>query len=175
MSEPGSKAGRRERGAALGADLVIPVLAAAFTVYYLLTSANLVWEARANGTVVGVILLILCLIQFVRIGVRARAGEGTLGLGTLAERSEAQGRRLMLLAILALYVAFIPWLGTTLGLFLVMIATMWVLGVRRLPVLLGIAFATAATMYILFIALLQTRLPTGPVEQLLNPLLRGGA
>jgi hypothetical protein len=175
MSEPGSKAGRRERGAALGADLVIPVLAAAFTVYYLLTSANLVWEARANGTVVGVILLILCAVQFVRIGVRARAGEGTLGLGNLAERSEAQGRRLMLLAILALYVAFIPWLGTTLGLFLVMIATMWVLGVRRLPVLLGVAFATAATMYILFIALLQTRLPTGPVEQLLNPLLRGGA
>jgi hypothetical protein len=37
-----------------------------------------------------------------------------------------------------------------------------------------IAFSTAAVVYLLFIALLQTRLPTGPVERLLAPLFGGG-
>jgi hypothetical protein len=174
MSESSPDAGRKDRRSALGADLVIPVLAVCFTIYYLTTSASLVWEARANGTVIGVILLVFCLIQFVRIGLRVKRSEGTLGLGDLGQWSESQGRRLSLLAILAVFVAAIPWLGTTLGLFLVMLATMWVLGVRKPRLLLGVSLGTAATMYILFIALLQTRLPAGPVEHLLNPLLRGG-
>jgi hypothetical protein len=65
----------------------------------------------------------------------------------------------------------IPWLGTTLGLFLVMMASMWVLGVREWRTLIGTAFAVAATVYILFIALLDSRLPTGLVERLLSSLL----
>ena len=44
-------------GRALGADLVIPALAAGLTIYFFVDSAELVWEARANGTVIGVALL----------------------------------------------------------------------------------------------------------------------
>jgi hypothetical protein len=174
MSQTSPEAGRKDRRSALGADLVIPILAVCFTIYYLTTSSGLVWEARANGTVIGVTLLALCIAQFVRITLRARRGQGTLSLGELGGWSQAQGRRLALIAILAVFVAAIPWLGTTLGLFLVMMATMAVLGVRSPRVLFGVSLATAATMYLLFIAFLQTRLPAGPVEQFLNPLLRGG-
>lgn len=73
--------------------------------------------------------------------------------------------------ILSLFIATIPWLGTTLGLFLVMTASMWVLGVRNIRNLVTIAFVTSASVYILFIAILETRLPPGPVEKLLAPLL----
>ncbi|HVL73858.1 MAG TPA: hypothetical protein VM434_18455 [Beijerinckiaceae bacterium] len=160
---------------ALGADLVIPVLAAGFTIYFLVTSAGLVWEARANGTVIGVTLLALIAFQLGRIAIKLRAGRGTLGLGELGYfSSPAQRRRGLLIAILILYIALIPWLGTTLGLFLVMAASMAVLGVRAPKLLVGASAGTAIAIYLLFIAFLQTRLPLGPVEHLLNPLFRGG-
>jgi hypothetical protein len=165
----------REQGAALGADLIIPVLAAAFTVYFLVDSAPLVWEARANGTVIGVILLVLVAVQIGRIAVLRRAGAGTLGFGDLAATDHVQFQRIALLVMLAIFIALIPWLGTTLGLFLVMMGTMWVLGVRSLRQLVAISSATALTFYLLFIAFLQTRLPPGPIERLLAPLLGGGA
>ena len=41
----------RERPA-VGADLIIPGLAVAFTTYYLIGTASLTWEAKANGVVV---------------------------------------------------------------------------------------------------------------------------
>jgi hypothetical protein len=157
-----------EERPALGADLVIPLLAAAFTIYFLVTSSSLVWEARANGTVIGVALLVLIAIQFARVGLRAREGRASLGLGELAERSPAQVQRLTLLLVLVVFVATVPWLGTTLGLFLVMIASMWTLGVRRARSLLGVALGVAATVYVVFIAILQSRLPTGPVEHFLT-------
>jgi hypothetical protein len=163
------------QGAALGADLIIPVLAAAFTVYFLVDSTQLVWEARANGTVIGVVLLVLVAVQFVKIALALRDGRGTLRLGELGATDLVQFQRLALLAALAIFIALVPWLGTTLGLFLVMMATMWTLGVCSVRQLIAVALATAITFYLLFIALLQTRLPSGAVEKLLAPLFGGGA
>jgi hypothetical protein len=158
---------------ALGADLIIPVLAAAFTVYFLVDAADLVWEARANGTVIGVVLLVLVAVQIGRIALALRAGEGTLSFGDLAAVDLVQFQRIALLVMLAIFIALIPWLGATLGLFLVMVGTMWTLGVRSLWQLAVISFATAFTFYLLFIAFLQTRLPSGPIEKLLAPLFGG--
>ena len=163
-----------EKRPALGADLVIPLLAAAFTIYFLVTSSSLVWEARANGTVIGVALLVLIAIQVTRVALRVRSDRGSLGLGDLAERSPAQAKRLTLLVILVVFVVTIPWLGTTLGLFLAMVASMWTLGVRRARTLLGVALAVSATVYVLFIAILQSRLPAGPVEHFLRSVWGGG-
>ena len=170
MSEPESNPAP-ERKSALGADLIIPVLAAAFTIYFLVSSSHLVWEARANGTLIGICLLGLIALQVARVAAQVRTGRGTLGFGSLLERSTAQYQRLGILLILIAFVMTIQWLGTTLGLFLVMMASMWVLGVREWRTLVGIAFAVAATVYILFIALLDSRLPTGLVERLLSSLL----
>lgn len=164
-----------EERPALGTDLIIPVLGMAFAIYYLVTSARLVWEARANGTLIGIALLLLIAVQVGRTVVRLRAGEGRLSLGQLG-RLQAPGQvsRIALLFILIVFIAFIPWLGTTLGLFLVMLTSMAVLGVRSVGTLLGVSFASSAVVYLLFIALLQSRLPVGPVELLLNPLFQSG-
>ena len=174
MSEDVGRTLRQRRDAQLGADLIIPVLAAGFTLYYLISSFNLVWEARANGTVVGVTLLALIAIQVARVVIQLRSGTGSLGMGEFSRRTPVQGQRLMLIAALIVFVATIPWLGTTLGLFAIMIAAMLILGVRSPATLLGVAVGVSATVYILFIVTLGARFPAGPIENGLAPLFGGG-
>ena len=166
---------RSENGRpALGADLIIPLLAVAFTTYYLVSTAHLTWEAKANGVVIGILLYALIAVHLVRIGLRVARGEATLGLGELVDFDRPQKQRIALVAITALFIAALPWTGTSLGLFLTMFAMMWVLGERTWPMLVGVSLATTATVYLLFIVFLQTRLPEGPVEHLLL-WLSGGA
>jgi hypothetical protein len=42
-------------------------------------------------------------------------------------------------------------------------------------VLLGLSFITTATVYLVFVKFLQTNVPTGPIEALINWLGSGGA
>ena len=164
----------REKRPAVGADLILPLLALAFTLYFLATTFEFVWEARANGTIIGVTLIALIAIQLARIGRQVATGRATLALGEIAETSPTQSKRLALVAILAAFIATIPWLGTSLGLFLTMSASMWVLGVRSVRTLLGVALGTTVVVYLLFIVLLQSRLPRGPIENLVSTLVGGG-
>jgi hypothetical protein len=160
---------------ALGADLIIPGLALAFTTYFLVTTLNLTWEAKANGVVVGIALYILIAAQLIRIGRRVAAGEATLGLGELARLDTAQKQRIALVAITALFILTLPWVGINIGLFLTMLTSMWVLGERSWPVLLGWSVGTTATVYMVFVWFLHTKLPTGPIEALVSWLAGGGA
>jgi hypothetical protein len=175
MSEPNHETRGQERRPALGADLIIPILAAGLTIYFLVNTAGLVWEARANGTVIGIALLILIAAQLLKIGRDVIQARGSLSLGRLVERSPEQAQRLGLLLIMTVFIATIPWVGTTLGLFLAMLTSMAVLGVRDWRALLGVSFAVATVVYLLFIVLLQSRLPVGPVEAFLATFLPGGA
>jgi hypothetical protein len=175
MSEPIQETRVGKRKPALGADLIIPLLAAGLAIYFLVSTAGLVWEARANGTVIGGVLLLLVAAQLIKIGRQVLQGEGSLSLGSLVEWSPEQAQRLGLLIVMVAFIATIPWVGTTLGLFLAMFASMAILGVRDWRALLGISFAVAAVVYLLFILLLQSRLPVGPVEAFLGALFRGGA
>src|SRR3954471_24448437 len=90
-----------ERGPlpALGAYFIIPLLACALTVYFLISTAGLIWEARSTGTFIGVILLGLCAAQFIRLGLQVARGEATLGLGEMAENSYYNRLRLGLLLL----------------------------------------------------------------------------
>ena len=159
---------------ALGADLIIPVLAAGFTIYFLVSTGRFTWEAKANGVVIGVTLLALLAMQVVRIFASVRRGDGTLGLGDIAAPSTAQGQRIALIVILALFVGTISWLGTTLALFLAMTASMFVLGVRRPAELFGVPLVTSVVVYLVFVLLLPTRMPLGLVENGLAALAGGG-
>ncbi|MEJ1156896.1 hypothetical protein [Prosthecomicrobium sp. N25] len=171
MAEDGVRVVRERERPALGAVLIIPVLGAALAIYFLVDSSRLVWEARANGTVIGVVLLALVAVQVFRVGRDVAARRATLGLGALADRSVFQFQRVALVVILGVFIAAMPWVGTTLGLFLAMASSMWVLGVRSPAQLVGISFAVAATVYVLFMLLLQSRLPAGLVETAIDALL----
>jgi hypothetical protein len=158
----------------LVAELIIPALGVLLTAYYFASTYNLAWEAKATGVVVGTVLLALCAIHGARVLARARGGRERFGFGNLFADTALNRQRLTLVALTLAFVVAARWIGTTLGLFLVLIAGMRVLGVRSWRQLLGIATITSATVYVLLIWLLNTRLPRGLPERALGALLGGG-
>jgi len=151
----------------IGADLVIPVLAVAFTIYYFSTIWELGWEAKANGLAIGTVLLLLIGIFLVRTVLQMKRGEATLAMDRLLKPLDSQGRRLGLIGAIIGFIVVLPWLGLTLAIFCFMCATMLVLGVRKPIPLLATALAVAAGGYVGFIVVLNTRFPHGPVENIL--------
>ena len=152
---------------ALGADLVIPGLALAFAVYFFVSTADLIWEAKANGVVIGIALVILIAAQIGRAALQLRKGEGSLGFDPLWRPRELMWKRIGLVAVTALFIATLPWLGLTLGLWLGMLAQLWIIGVRRWKILFLLPTGTAACVYLLFIFVLDSGFPHGPIEMLL--------
>lgn len=153
----------KEARPALGADLVIPGLALAFAVYFFVSTADLVWEAKANGVVIGAVLVILIVFQVGRVILRG----GDLSFAPLWYPRELAWKRVGLVLVTALFIATLPWLGLTLGLWLGMLAQLWIIGVRRRKILFWLPAGTAACVYLLFIAVLDSAFPHGPIEMLL--------
>jgi hypothetical protein len=152
---------------ALGADLVIPALALGFAAYFFVSIADLAWEAKANGVVIGGILVGLIAIQVVRIAIRVLKGEASLRLNPLWEPREALSKRIGMVVVTVAFIATLNWFGLTLGLLLALFAALWIMGVRGKPlVILPLAVALAA--YLLFVVLLHSDIPHGPIERLLS-------
>jgi len=160
---------------AYGADLVIPVLAAAFTVYFLSTIAGLEWEAKANGLFVGGVLLLLVAVQLARSAIGIARGRGALTFAPLLEPRDALGKRLAMMAITIVFVCVVPWLGLGLGLFMALAAAFAVMGVQGWRRILLVAFLAAAVSTVLFNVVLDTGLPKGPVENLIERIAHRGS
>ena len=154
----------------LGADLIIPALALGFAVYFFFSIADLAWEAKANGVLIGTILVVLIGIQLVRVGVQVVRGNATLRLERLWEPREALPKRVGLVLITVAFIVAIRWVGLTLALFLALVAALYLMGVRKPSHLALVPLGVAAAAYGLFIAALDSDLPRGPVEQLLAAL-----
>ena len=150
--------------APLGADFIIPALALCFAGYFFFSIADLAWEAKANGVLIGTVLVVLIGIQVVRAGIELAAGRGDLRLDPLIAPRDALGKRLGMVLLTVVFIAAMPWLGLSLSLFLGLAAGLYLMGVRRRSPLFWVPFSIAASAYLLFIALLNTDLPHGPVE-----------
>ena len=149
-----------------GADLVIPALALGFAAYFFVSIYDLAWEAKANGVVIGGVLVLLVVIQIVRTGVQLARGSGSLSFERLWEPRDALAKRVGLVLVTIAFIATLGWTGLTLGLLLALFAALWIMGVRGKPlVILPVAVALAA--YLLFVVLLQSDIPHGPIERLL--------
>jgi hypothetical protein len=156
--------------APLGADLVIPLLALGFAIYFFWSITDLAWEAKANGVVIGAALVGLVVIQIARIAIRVARGEGDLRTDPLWRPREVLFKRIGMVAITIAFIALLQLLGLTLSLFVAMAAGLTVMGVRSLRQVFWISFGVAAAAYTLFIAVLDAGFPHGPVEQLLARL-----
>jgi hypothetical protein len=154
--------------AALGADLVIPLLALGFAIYFFWSIADLAWEAKANGVVIGAALIALVVVQVARVALAVARGQGDLRTDALWQPREVLLKRIGMVAVTVAFILLLQVLGLTLSLFAAMAAALWIMGVRRLPVLLGIAFGVAAAAYLLFIAVLDAGFPHGAIEKLLS-------
>jgi hypothetical protein len=161
MSSPEAGGSEPRVRAALGADLIIPVVACGLTGYYLASTTDLVWEARATGTVIGLVLLALCAVLFVKLGMSVASGRATLGFGDLFKINEFNRQRLGLIVLMTTYIVTIYWVGATVGLFFLLIGCMWVLGVRSITTLVGVALTASVLTHLALITLLDSKLPRG--------------
>ena len=161
--------------AALGADLIIPAIGSGLAIYYLLSTAELDWEARSAGLFVGTVLLSLCAIQLVRSFAALVKGRASLGFGGLFANTLHNRQRLGLATLVALFIGTIGWTGTTLGLFLLLVGSLLVMGVREPMKLFLVAFCTSAVVYTMLIYLLDTRLPRGVIEKAIAAALGQGS
>jgi len=158
--------------APLGADLVIPLLALGFAAYFFHSITDLAWEAKANGVIIGTLLVTLVIVQIVRIGIAVARGRGSLGTDPLWQPREVLGKRIGMVLVTIFFIATIKWLGLTLGLLLGMMASLWLMGVRKPVRIVLISVVVAGSAYLLFIAALDSAFPHGPVEDA-NAYLRG--
>jgi hypothetical protein len=152
---------------ALGAELVLPVLALAFAAYFLVSTAELQWEAKANGVIIGGLLVLLLLLQFVRSAIAYLRGRADFSFAPLWQPRDVFYKRLGMMAITIALVATVPWLGLGLGLFLSLAASLIMMGVRGYGHALLVAFLVALSCSVLFTVVLDSGLPRGPVEHLL--------
>lgn len=157
-----------QRKAPLGADLVIPVLALGFVVYFFWSIADLAWEAKANGVVIGAALVALAAVQLVRIALRVAKGQGDLRADPLWRPSDLLAKRIGMVLVTVAFIALLERLGLTLSLLLAMAAALAIMGVRKPSTILWISVAVAAAAYLLFIALLDSAFPHGPIEKLFS-------
>ena len=155
---------------AVGGELIIPLTAFLFAIYYWVTIWDLTWEAQVNGLLIGGIIFALTIIFFTRTLLQVRRGEITLGLGSLLYPLRLQGVRLGLVALSSMYIFAIQWLGFTLTTFLFSLGSLHLLGVRSWSKLLGIPVLLAVSGYGMFILALNARFPWGPVENALSRL-----
>jgi hypothetical protein len=72
------------------------------------------------------------------------------------------------MAITIAFVLAVPWLGLGLGLFIALAAGFTVMGVQGWHRILLASLVVAAGATVLFNAVLDTGLPKGPVEQLIE-------
>lgn len=161
-------------GAAVGGELILPALAVGFAIYFFGSVWDLSWEAKANAVLIGIALLSLIAVLLVRIFVRVMAREAHFGIGSLIEPREVWGQRLAVVGLSGLFIFAIPYLGLTLGLFLLVAVLMLILKAGTWRAILTTSGVVAVTAYLLFIALLNSRLPRGPVEKALALLVGGG-
>jgi hypothetical protein len=153
-----------------GQELIIPGLALGFTLYYFWTVRELAWEAKANGLVIGGILLVLVGVLVLRMAVQRAGGAITLGV-SLGGDAATNRLRLGLLGLAAGFILALPLLGTTIALALMLLAGMWMLGGRHWPTLIGVSVITALLNWFALIVLLGTRFPAGPFERAMAALL----
>ena len=152
----------------LGADLVIPVLALGFAAYFFYDIAGLAWEAKANGVLIGAVLLFLIAVQLARMARQLARGEGDLRADPLWQPPDVTRKRLGMVVLSAGFIVALPWLGLTLALWLAMLLALLIMGVRRRSTLAWLPLALAAAVFLLFIVALESDFPHGPIEKLLS-------
>ncbi len=159
----------------LGGELVIPVLAITFTLYYFSTIWNSPWTAQVSAFLVGGVLLLVSAIFILRCIRWLARGEGSLGFGNLFSREDVASGRIGLLLTTIAFCMLIEPLGFTLATFLFLFASMLILSrCRRVAFILGLSAAISLVGWAVFIWAFDTRFPRGWFETTMKAILSNG-
>lgn len=164
MSTPSKKKG-------VGAELLIPLAALVFTLYYFSTIWNSPWTAQVSAFFIGTILIVLVAVFLIKTSVALLRGHAHLGIGDLLAPRTLMPVRIGLLLITLGYVILVKWGGFTLTTWVFLFGAMLILNrgqrKRLIAVLSGVL---ALSGYLLFIVAFETRFPRGPFENLMRSL-----
>jgi Tripartite tricarboxylate transporter TctB family len=153
----------------MGGQLIIPVAAIVFTLYYFWTILDTPWTAQVSAFFVGTVLLVLC-VAFVAKQLYERSrGRVTLGLGNLVTHADLTSGRAAIFALTLLYIYVIQWGGFTITTFFYLFISIAILNrARRLGLAALVSFVMVIIGYLLFIVAFDTRFPHGPFEILMQ-------
>ena len=167
--------GDEDKKRSLGGELIIPVAAIVFTLYYFTTIVDSPWTAQVSAFFVGAVLIALSAAFVIRCAVEVRSGKADLGLGDLFSRADITSGRLTLLGVTLGYILFIEWAGFTITPFVFLFVGMLALNRGRGPGLIAVLAAVMAFGgYLLFILAFDTRFPRGPFETFMKAVLGDG-
>ena len=159
----------------LGGELVIPVLAVAFTLYYFTTIWSSPWTAQVSAFLVGGVLLLVCALFILRCVLSLRSGEGSLGFGNLFSVSDIHSGRVGLFLATLGFCLLIEPLGFTLTAFLFIFASTTILARGRHMGFNAILSAAVALVgWAVFIWAFDTRFPRGWFETTMKAVLANG-
>lgn len=169
--EPESESGGRQP---LGSDLIIPVAAIVFTLYYFYSIIDTPWTAQVSAFFNGSILLLLCAVSIVALALKVRRGQATLGFDALLEPVEVMPRRAVLFLLTVGYILCIDWAGFTITTFVFLTLAMLLLSGRgrrnRLFIVL-LSAVLAIGGYLLFVVAFERHFPEGPFERAFKAMM----
>lgn len=157
--------GNRPRHAA-GADLIIPVAASLYAVYYVWSVWDFPPEAQRSGIFMASLLLGLSALFFLRTIIRLARGRARWDFATILGPEEGRGSRAAFFGLILGYLLIVAWGGFTLTTFLFLALGSYVSGLRPFRRALVFAAAGALGGWLFFIVILKTRFPRGPFEDL---------
>ena len=170
MADPGQ--GEKPQKKHVGGELVIPVGALLFTIYYFTTIIDVPFTAQVSALFVGTVLTICVAVFLVRVGLMIRRGEADLGMGRLLEPVDYIPKRLALLGLTIAYIYVIHWGGFTLTTFVFLALAMALLNNgRRKGFIVMLSALLAIGGWLLFIVAFEVRFPEGPFEHLMKGLI----
>ena len=160
-----------KKSKSVGSELIIPIVAFFFTIYYFFTILNAPWTAQVAAFIVGSLLIIFVIAFIVRSTKIIKTGGGSLSFEDLIAPKNLVSKRLQILGLTIAFIFTVPYLGFTITTFLFLSVAMMVLSNfqnKRFIILLSAGLSLGG--YLLFILAFETRFPAGPFESLMKGL-----
>ncbi len=162
---------QEKKRVSIGSELIIPVAALAFTVYYFYTIWDAPWTAQVAAFIVGSVLILLVVLILIKSFRQLSRGDGEINFDNLIEPRSYIPKRLTLLGLTIAYIFVVPWMGFTITTFLFLSLAMLVLSdFTKKRLILSLSATLSLGGYLLFIVAFKTRFPAGPFENLMNGL-----
>lgn len=153
----------------VGSELIIPIAALFFTIYYFYTIINAPWTAQVAAFLVGSVLIILVVLFVVKCIRTLKTDKGALNFDTLLEPKAYVPKRSGLLVLTIAYNFVVPTLGFTITTFLFLSMAMLLLsGGQKKRFIFFLSTTLSLGGYFLFIVAFKTRFPAGPFETLMK-------
>src|SRR3546814_5544457 len=112
-----------------GADLIIPVAAGAYAIYYVYSVWDFPFEAQISGLALAGLVCALVLAYFARTALDVLRGRQSLGFGSVSDSRKLRSAGLVFLLTVG-YIVAVPPPGFTLTTFAFLAASFIILGAR---------------------------------------------